>query len=136
MMSFRLKTTNDTAEKLKFLHNATGITPNILSRIAVAFSLQIESQPEPVQGESNGIEFNRHTLTGEMDVIYKSLIKQHLGRSISERDYFPDLFNAHLTRGIQLVEQEYQYAGNYAKFLDNLLGISLDSIKEHSNDLS
>lgn len=131
MMSFRLKTTEDTAEKLRELHNSTGITPNILSRIAIAFSLRIKEQPKEVQGENQGIEFNRHTLTGDLDILYKSLIKQHLGEDISEKDYFPNLFNAHLTRGVELLNQEYQYAGNYDKLLDNLLGMSVDSLEEN-----
>lgn len=131
MMNFRLKTTNATAERLRELHNSTGIKPNVLSRIAIAFSLRVSDQPEIVQGESKGIEFNRHTLTGDLDFLYKSLIKQHLGENISEKDYFPNLFNAHLTRGIELLEQEYQYAGNYDKFLDNLLGMSIDSLEEN-----
>jgi len=130
LISFRLKTTEETAELLRTLHSSTGLTPNILSRLAIALSLNIQEIPNIIAGENNGIEFNRHTLTGEHDAVYKALIKQHYGKDLSEEEYFPDLFNAHLTRGIKLLYQEYQYAGNYEKLLDNLLGMSLDNIKE------
>jgi len=131
LISFRLKTTAETADILKALHNATGITPNILSRIAISLSLNIKAITELVESDNKGIEFNRHTLTGEHDMVYKALIKQHYGNDISEKDYFPDLFNAHLARGVKLLEQEYRYAGNYDKLLDILLGISLDNFEEN-----
>ena|SRR5690625_4271446 len=131
MINFRLKTTNVTAEGLRELHNSTGVTPNVLSRIAIALSLRVSSQPEFVQGESKGIEFNRHTLTGDLDILYKSIIKQHLGEDISEKEYFPNLFNSHLTRGVELLQEEYQYAGNYNRFLNNLLGMALDNFEEN-----
>lgn len=127
-MNFRLKTTNKTADTLKYLHNATGLTPNILARLSISLSLLDPNPPEEVQAESKGLEFNRNTLTGEHDYLYKSLIRQHAGRQIPEEDYFPNLFNAHLTRGVLLLESEYKHAGNYNKLLANLLNISKDNL--------
>jgi len=136
MISFRLRTTNETAKKLKRIHSATSITPNILARLSIALSLQLKEQPEEVMGESEGLEFNRHTLTGELDVLYKSLIKQHHGKNLSEKEYFPAIFNAHLTRGVNLLDEEYQYAGNTNKFIDNLLSMAQDYLEDNEDAIS
>ncbi|MFN7252940.1 MAG: DNA sulfur modification protein DndE [Anaerobacillus sp.] len=119
-MNFRLKTTKYTSDKLKQLQSTTSITPNILSRMAVSLSLNQNEVPEIPKPEAGGLEFNRNTLTGEYDFIYKAMITQHADREISDDDYFPNLFNAHLERGIRLLSNEYQHAGNYDKFLINL----------------
>ncbi len=129
-MNFRLKTTHATATLLKNLQNATGLTPNILARLGISLSLLDPRPPEPVKPDSNGLEFNRNTLTGEMDFVYKALIRQHANRAVPEDEYFPGLFNAHLERGIKLLDSEYKHAGNYNKLLNHLIKISEENLKE------
>lgn len=119
-MNFRLKTSKYAAEKLKQLQATTHITPNILARIAVSLSLK-DSNPVSAVENTMGLDINRTTLTGEFDYIYKALIAQHAKREITDEEYFPDLFNSHLERGIRKLSNEYQYAGNYEKFIINLL---------------
>ncbi|VEI08063.1 DndE family protein [Kurthia zopfii] len=118
-MNFRLKTSKKAAELLKELSSSTGYTWNVLSRISVALSLKIKEQPEAVQ-DSLGVDINRTTMTGEYDYIYKALITQHLGHAISDDEYFPALFNAHLERGIIILHGEYTLAGNTDRLLTNL----------------
>lgn len=119
-MNFRLKTSKDTGEKLVYLQSTTGLTWNILSRIAVSLSLQDPSMPDLVENKS-GVDIHRNAMTGENDYIYKALIRQHAKRNVTDEEYFPDLFNAHLERGITLLENEYKHAGNYEKLLQNLI---------------
>lgn len=119
-MNFRLKTSKNTGEILKTLQASTGLTWNVLSRIAVALSLQIRTIP-PLVEDKSGVDIHRNAMTGEHDYIYKALIRQHSGRNVSDEEYFPDLFNAHLERGINLLENEYKHAGNYDKLLQTLL---------------
>ncbi|WP_188207535.1 DNA sulfur modification protein DndE [Alkalibacillus aidingensis] len=129
-MNFRLKTTAYTGAILKNLQNSTGLTPNLLARIAISLSILEPSMPDEVQSESDGIEFNRNTLTGEQDYFYKSLIRQHAKMEVQEDDYFPNLFNAHLHRGTKLLENEYKHAGNFDKLLKNLIKLSQENAKE------
>lgn len=120
-MNFRLKTSKYTAEKLKQLQSATGLTPNVLARLAVSMALTL---PEPATGhvpDLNGLDFNRSTLTGEADGIFKASIIQHYGQEISEEEYFPNLFNSYLERGIRMLVNEYQHAGNFEKLIMNFL---------------
>ncbi|USK86055.1 DNA sulfur modification protein DndE [Peribacillus asahii] len=119
-MNFRLKTSKDTGELLISLQASTGLTWNILSRIAVSLSLKDPSIPNPVENKT-GVEIHRNALTGENDYIFKALIKQHSKRNVPDEEYFPDLFNAHLERGIKLLDSEYKHAGNYEKLLLNLI---------------
>lgn len=119
-MNFRLKTSASAKEKLLSLQAATGFTWNILSRLAVSLSLKDPSMPVPVE-DTTGLEIHRNAMTGENDYVFKALIRQHAMRNISDEEYFPNLFNAHLDRGISILENEYKYAGNYEKFLLNLL---------------
>ncbi|MFC0015085.1 MULTISPECIES: DNA sulfur modification protein DndE [Allobacillus] len=122
-MNFRLRTSSETGEKLKSLQASTKLTPNILSRLAVSLSLKIEEEPQNEINDTSGLEFNRNTLTGEYDYVYKALVTQHMKKEISDEEFFPDLFNAHLERGISLLENEYRHAGNADRFVSNLLKI-------------
>lgn len=121
-MNFRLKTSKQTGEKLVSLQSTTGLTWNILARIAISLSMKDPSVPRLVENKS-GVDIHRNALTGEHDYVYKALIRQHAKRNIPDEEYFPDLFNAHLERGIQLLDNEYKHAGNYEKLLINLLKI-------------
>lgn len=118
-MNFRLKTSKETGEILKSLQNSTGLTWNILCRLAVSLSLKDSTQPDPISNTA-GVEIHRTAMTGEFDYVYKALIRQHAGYHVPEEEYFPDLFNRHIERGIKILESEYQLAGNYEKLLENL----------------
>lgn len=127
-MNFRLKTSKEAGERLNTLQAATGLTWNILARIAISLSLQNSSMPSPV-GNTNGVDIHRNALTGENDYIFKALIRQHANRRIPDEEYFPDLFNAHLERGIILLENEYKHAGNYEKLLLNLIAMGNEVVE-------
>ena len=119
-MNFRLKTSRETGEILKSLQNSTGLTWNVLSRIAVSLSLNNPSMPKEVP-DTAGVEIHRNTMTGEHDYVYKALIRQHADSHVSDDEYFPDLFNRHIERGIRMLEGEYRLFGNYENLLTNLL---------------
>ncbi|WNR45134.1 DNA sulfur modification protein DndE [Paenibacillus roseipurpureus] len=121
-MNFSLKTSKYTAEALKQLQSSTNITPNILIRYAVALSLKNSEPVSPAGKEAlDGLALNRNTVTGEFDYIFHALIAQHLKREITDEEYFPGLFNAHLERGIRLLSGEYKMAKNSEGFFRALL---------------
>ncbi|MBH8608230.1 DndE family protein [Thermoactinomyces sp. CICC 10521] len=120
-MNYRLKTSKKVEKELKEAQRVLNYTPNLIVRIAVALSLRI---PEPIEVKNTdhlGQEFNRNTLTGEYDYIFKAMIAHHLGREVSDEEYFPDLFNAHLERGLTILANEYKMAGNAEKFFRTLI---------------
>ncbi|HEO8419775.1 TPA: DNA sulfur modification protein DndE [Yersinia enterocolitica] len=121
-MSNRLKISKETADKIIELQAPTNFTRNILVRLAIGLSLQDTSIPQIVKDQSSGgLDIDRFILTGEYDLVYKTLITQHAKKKLSDEEYFPDWFNAHLERGIGLLESEYKHAGNAEKFMINLL---------------
>ncbi|WMJ17492.1 DNA sulfur modification protein DndE [Geobacillus proteiniphilus] len=128
-MQFRLKTSKETMEILKQLQSSTNLTPNILARFAIALSLLSKEPIESFESDTNGLEFNRNTLTGEYDFVYKALIAQHLGRPVADDEYFPFLIKKHLDRGAKWLENEYKYAGNYEKFIKGLANFELEMIR-------
>ncbi|AST07064.1 DNA sulfur modification protein DndE [Anoxybacillus flavithermus] len=128
-MQFRLKTSKDTMEILKQMQINTNLTPNILARLAISFSLLLEEPIEKFESDTNGLEFNRNTLTGSYDFAYKAIIAQQLGRGITDEEYFPTLLKKHLDRGAKLLENEYKYAGNYEKFIRGLANFEMEMIR-------
>ena len=127
-MIYRLKFSSKASNIFKELQAQTQLTPNILARLAVGVSLTIDSEPEITEkiNSNNGLEINRQTLTGDYDLIYKTLITQHSKRRLTDEDYFPILFNAHVERGLVMLQNEYKYSGNTEKFYENLLTFNLE----------
>jgi DNA sulfur modification protein DndE len=63
--------------KLKFLKSKTGLTPNILSRFAIALALADENGlGNSSVSDLDGQEFNAPTLFGEHLDIYEALLRQ------------------------------------------------------------
>ncbi|MED4057783.1 DNA sulfur modification protein DndE [Niallia taxi] len=121
-MSNRLKISKETSDKIIELQAPTNFTRNILVRLAIGLSLQDPSMPKIIKDKSSGgLDIDRFILTGEYDLVYKTLITQHAKMKLTDEEYFPDWFNAHLDRGIALLESEYKHAGNAEKFMINLL---------------
>jgi DNA sulfur modification protein DndE len=121
VVKFQLRTSKFVEMTIMDLYSATKITPNILARIAVSLSISRDPSQPYESSDRSGKEFNRDTLTGEYDYIYKALIAQHAGREITDEEYFPSLFNAHLERGIKLLSNEYKYAKNTENLVRNLI---------------
>ena len=108
-MSNRLKISKEASEQLDYLSNRLDLRRNIVCRLAIGRSL---AKKEPVKNikpkDSAGYEFNRYTLTGEYDDIFKALVKQHERKKLNEREYFSKFLRNHIERGIQLLYIEYQ----------------------------
>ena len=129
-MRNRLKISEKATKQLNHLSNRLDLRRNIICRIAVGKSLTLKGSVKDYKsGDSKGLEFNRVTLTGDQDLIFKTLIIQHEKQPIDEEIYFPqrmlryfqhiDPFQLHhlLTRIllVQLDLSHYYY--NYASKL-------------------
>lgn len=122
-MGFRLKTSKKTKELFERLSNSSSLKPYALCKIAIALSLNENENIDNYQAtDLNGLELQRSTVTGEYDIIYKSLIEMNLNRSITEDEYFPHYIKLHIDRGTEILARRYQYAGNsLEKFLLSIL---------------
>ena len=132
-MRFNLKTSEHAQEVLLRLRDSTRLTPNILARYAISLSLNLPEPLENFNRSNRGLDFPRHVLTGKYDRLFQALIAHKEQRPISEEEYFPTYLKAHLERGVDLLEQEYKYAGNFERFIVNL---SILGDGGNSSDLS
>jgi len=121
-MVHRIRISTETSTKLNRLHNLLDLRNNILCRIAVAKSLTIDESVEYLNPiDSKGLEFNRPTLTGDQDDIFKALIIQHAKKSLDEEIYFTKYFRNHLERGVDQLYEEYQKVNSPVNFLLKLI---------------
>lgn len=89
---------------LRMLKARTGITPNILCRLALAISFEEPGVPQLLaNGEKSQREINRYTLLGQYDHAYVALLiatMQATGAELAQTDEY---FLAHLHRGITIL---------------------------------
>ena len=74
------------------------------------------------KSDSDGLDLNRQTITGDNDTYFKVLIEQVEGRYLSDEEYFPRYVKAHIDRGSQLLLDMYNHAGNMDKYILQVLG--------------
>lgn len=71
----KLRISSDATSKLRSLRQRTGLTPNLLCRIALMTSLE----EGPLYGanapDEDGSEFNAYTLSGEYGALFASLLR-------------------------------------------------------------
>ena len=88
---------------MSIIKGRTGLTPNILSRIAFCLSLNEPGIPNQKM-DSQGQEFNRYTLTGEWDSFYMALLRTRLLNSgLDPDENLLTHFKAHIERGVVLL---------------------------------
>lgn len=123
-MNYRLKLTEQTHHYFKEIHNSTHITPNILARFAIGISLKNSDKPNSIKNKPiSSFEINRATLTGEHDELFKMMILQHANQKIEEEEYFPNYFNAHVTRGAEELYKIFQRSRSTNQFFRELLSL-------------
>ena len=98
-----MRISEEATQRLSLLKGRTGLTPNILCRIAFCLSLKEPGPPETNQ-DSQGQEFNRYTLTGEWDSFYIALLKIRLMNDGLDPDIDQLIrFKEHVERGVTLL---------------------------------
>ena len=129
-MNLRLKTNIEIESMLTELQSSLQLSSKAsVMRIAIALSLKIEGDPRIMNGtiyhydlkQQNGADYNRFTIFGTDEVLYKAMMQQHLHQHIEDDIFFPELTNAHLTRGIKELNAEVKLAVNKEKFLRKFL---------------
>lgn len=97
----RIRISEKATFRLSQLKGKTGLTPNILSRIAICYSLNDPTVPNPNDYDERGQELNRYTLTGEWDTFFIALVKERCIQDglDPEKELYHQL-RAHLNRGV------------------------------------
>jgi len=122
-----------TDKKLRTLKGRTGLTPNLLIRYGLAFSLEEDGIPDQsLYGDDQFREFNRYTLTGPWDLYFTALLKER----ILEDDLDPDKdfepqFKAHIARGVNLIYQRLKSLEDIGDMIEHVQ----KKMKLHSESL-
>ncbi len=86
MIPFRVRISDAATARCRYIKSRTGLTPNILCRVALALSLR---ERRPVLSESpdlSGQELNAPTLFGEHQRIYELMLEKYCMEHADERD--------------------------------------------------
>lgn len=136
MIFNRIRISEKATFRLNQLKGRTGLTPNILSRIAICYSLNDPTIPNPDDYDERGQEINRFTLTGEWDSFFTALIKERCIRDglDSENDLY-DQMRAHLNRGVFGIFPQIKSLGDLHILLKHqVAGIKVDSLSQEQDN--
>jgi len=82
----RIRLSKTVTSKFQTIKNRTGVTPNILSRIALMKALESEATIDNAGvGDSDGQEISRDVMFGEYVHAYNLLLSQYIGESSSNQ---------------------------------------------------
>lgn len=125
-MNLRLKTNLNVERKLNELQGLLQVSSRAaVMRLAIAFSIKEGTDPTIVDGvhisydvrKQDGVDYNRFTIYGDDEIYFKIQMEQSLCRYLEDDQFFPEMTNAHITRGIEDLYSELKLAGSKEKFL-------------------
>ena len=111
-MVFKLKTSKETMLIFAEINSSVHLQPFALSKLSLALSLR-SNRPlseEDFKTNTDGLELNRQTITGEYDELFKALIMSFEGKYLPDEEYFPKYLKAHIDRGSALLQAEFKYS--------------------------
>lgn len=101
MFPNRIRISKGASDQLKLIKQRTGLTPNILCRIAIMLSLQRARLTKDNNAKLDGLEFNLITLFGDHTQLYESLLRQEYG-VLSQKEA-EILLSAHVDDGVMVL---------------------------------
>lgn len=122
-MIFRLKTSRQTQEIFEELERRTNYKPYTLVKHAIAWSVAEKTSVADFKSDSNGLDLNRQTITGDNEEYFKAVFELIEGRFLEEEEFFPKYVKAHIDRGSKLLLDMYNHAGNADKYILHVLGV-------------
>lgn len=137
----KLYISEGTDRKLRTLKGRTGLTPNLLIRIGLAFSLEEDGIPDKtLYGEDQFREFNRYTLTGQWDLYFMALLKERLVEDgLDPDEVLEDQLKAHIGRGVHLIYQRIKSLediGQMIRHVQKKQSLKSESIDETIKELT
>ena len=116
----KLNLSLDATSKLRSLQQRTGLTPNLLCRIAAMTSMEsgpIGNSPLP---DADGKELNAYTLTGEFHSLFSSLldfVESQIAPEPLTEDELLGRFRAHIHRGVGAMSVRVRSPAHLARFV-------------------
>lgn len=99
----KLKISTDAESRLRSLRQRTGLTPNLLCRMAIMLSLEDGPVGPATDTDEGGSEFNAYTLTGDHDRLIFAMLRlveeEQAGAPVADDELLARL-RAHIHRGV------------------------------------
>jgi len=117
-----LKLSEEASSQVNYLSNKLGLRRNIICRLAVGRSLAEKESVEYLKpNDGAGYEFNRPTITGNQDELFKALVNQHENKKLNDGEYFSKYLRNHIEKGVELLYKEYERTNSPIDFLVGLM---------------
>lgn len=118
-MLFKIKTSKKTMDIFQRIAGSEQLQPFILAKLSLALSihLNVPLSKTDFDTDSYGLELNRQTITGEFDILFKSLIEMLENKHLEDDNYFRYYLKGHLDRGAIMLENEQKYGSNFLTHL-------------------
>jgi len=122
-MADKMNLSKETSSKLDHLSARLDLRRNIITRIAIGRSFSMESPVETeVSNDRGGYEFNRPTVMGSDEYIFRAIATNIQGYAISDDIFFNIVIRNHVERGIQSLHDEYNQINSPVQFIERLIG--------------
>ena len=115
MIPHRVRVSEHATGRLKYLKSRTGLTPNILSRIAFVLSARDLRRVTRGASDLGGQEFLAPTLFGEHQELYDLLLVRYVEQTEDDRDPAAIIAN-HIENGLHKL--------GHVRRLEDVLGLS------------
>lgn len=102
MFPNRIRISKGASDQLKLIKQRTGMTPNILCRMAIMLSLRRNCLRKNNSAKLDGLEFNLSTLFGDHVVLYECLFRQAYGE-LNHKEA-EALLAAHVDDGVMVLK--------------------------------
>ena len=121
-MQFRLKTSKQTEEIFIAIGQREHLQPFALAKLALSLAIHAGFKVDETNKDedNDGLDLNRQTITGDRDLLFKSLIELNEGKYLDDEVYFPGYVKQYIDYGSKLLEQELRYSRDIYSHLVNL----------------
>lgn len=116
----RVRFSTEADNRLRMLKARTGLTPNIICRLALCLSLEEPGLPRSDASEPSQREINRYTLLGEYDLLFVTLLALRHPELGNNSDELAHLFIQHLHRGITLLANRVKSPASIAELVQHV----------------
>jgi len=116
--------------RLRMMKARTGLTPNLICRMALCLSLSEPSVPDVnLYNDGQAREFNRYTLLGQWDGLFFALLRERLVRDGLDSDaHLEEQLRAHISRGVMLLAQRVKSLDDLTELIVEQQGMAPSAV--------
>ena len=120
-MADKLKLSQKSSEQLSFLSSRMNLKRNLICRLALSKSLSTRNPvPDTLLTDTEGYEFNKSTILGSDEILFKSL-SAFIQNKSADGEYFNIIIRNHIEIGLEIINSEYQEINSPVTYLAMLI---------------